>query len=155
MKIAKILKAEEGFSKVPYLCSEGYVTIGYGTKLHKQSGQHPMNFPITVSKSQALEWLQRDVKIIEQKLMQSHVGGTGGVYDMLSKTRKAIIISMCYQMGTRGCLMFYGMWSALMINDFEAAANEMLDSRWASQTERRAHRHSIAMATDSFGGYYK
>lgn len=153
--VRRILRAEEGLSLSPYLCSEGYVTIGYGTKLHDTKNMHPSGFPITVTESQALEWLDKDVKMIERKLMQSAVGGRGGTYDSLSLTRKAIIISMCYQMGTSGCLKFYGMWSAILLGDFEAAANEMLDSHWASQTERRAHRHAIAMATDCFGGYYK
>ena len=152
--VAKVLKGEEGFSPTPYLCSEGYVTIGFGTKLHNALNQHPASFPITVSKTQALEWLQRDVKNIERKLMQSSVGGYGGIYDSLSKTRKAIIISMCYQMGVKGVLRFNGMWAALTLDKFEIAANEMLDSRWAHQTERRANRHATAMATDSFGGYY-
>lgn len=152
--VRRILRAEEGFSSAPYLCSEEYVTIGYGTKLHNNKNMHPSGFPITVNESQALAWLDKDVKMTERKLMDSHVGGHGGTYDSLSLTRKAIIISMCYQMGTNGCLKFYGMWSALIIDDFEAAANEMLDSHWALQTERRAHRHAIAMATDSFGGYY-
>ena len=39
------------------------------------------------------------------------------------------------------------MWAAVYDNDFETAAKEMLDSRWARQVKGRSTRLAHAMAT--------
>ena len=45
---------------------------------------------------------------------------------------------MVFQMGQRGVNGFHNMWNALENNDYDTAANEMLDSTWAEQTPERA-----------------
>lgn len=49
-----------------------------------------------------------------------------------------VLVEMCYQLGWNGCHNFKKMWEALRNQDYETAANEMLDSRWAIQTPARA-----------------
>lgn len=49
-----------------------------------------------------------------------------------------VVVEMAFQMGVRGTNNFRNMWSALQREDYETAANEMLDSRWAKQTPNRA-----------------
>ena len=45
---------------------------------------------------------------------------------------------MAFQLGLKGVLNFSRMWEALKRHDYVAAADEMLDSRWAEQTPSRA-----------------
>lgn len=48
------------------------------------------------------------------------------------------LFNMCFQMGVGGVNWFKGMLRALALNDYERAAAEALDSRWAVQTPERA-----------------
>jgi lysozyme len=151
MNMMKILGREEGFRNVPYLCSEGFVTIGFGTKLHKSKGLDPEDFPIRVSRGMAEEWLHSEVALKDVKLMRSPMGN---VHFHLDDDRRAIIISMAYQMGTSGVLRFKNMWSALKAGDYNLAADEMLDSRWAAQTPERAGRHARVMRGERLSNVY-
>jgi lysozyme len=60
-------------------------------------------------------------------------------FDMLSWQRQGVIICMLHQMGARGVSNFRKMLEALARSDYEAAADEMLDSDWHrdSKTAKR------------------
>ena len=75
------------------------------------------------------------------------------LYDSLSEERKTIIISMTYQMGLVGILNFQNMWVAISQGDFDLASEEMLNSRWAKQTQGRAERHAQVMKSGSLATY--
>ena len=51
---------------------------------------------------------------------------------------KEVIIEMVFQLGKRGVSRFAKMWEALGNQDYDEAANQMLDSRWHKQTKSRA-----------------
>ena len=53
---------------------------------------------------------------------------------------KNILSNMHYNLGLTRLLKFKKMWAALEDNDFNTAADEMLDSRWATQVPNRANR---------------
>jgi len=57
---------------------------------------------------------------------------------LLPPTVQQVLIEMAYQMGVSGVMKFKKMWAALAERDYETAAKEMLDSRWARQTPARA-----------------
>ena len=155
MNLAKILMVEEGFSPAPYLCSEGYVTIGFGTKLQHLKGLKPEHFPIRVSISMAKEWMQSEVDIKDGKLRDPNINPFAHTYANMDDDRRAIILSMAYQMGTAGVLKFKKMWRALSIYDYVGAAYEALDSTWAiSQSPNRAHRHADVLFGESMEEVY-
>tara|TARA_R110002153_G_C13320024_1_gene497007 strand:- start:3129 stop:3587 length:459 start_codon:yes stop_codon:yes gene_type:complete len=139
MNIYELLRFEEGFRADPYLCSEGYVTVGVGTKLHTDKGLDPNSFCISVSKAQADEWVRS--KLTTQSFSLSKQPAYAG----LSDDRKAIIQSMAYQLGVTGLFNFKKMWAALEDAAYDEAADEMLDSMWAIQTPERADRHAEVM----------
>lgn len=151
MNLIKILAFEEGFRTDPYLCSEGFVTIGLGTKLHKSKGMNPDDFPIKVTRKIAEEWLHTEVAIKDSKLKANNVSY---IYTALSHDQRAIILSMAYQMGVRGVLNFRRMWHALAEGDHNQAALEALDSRWAQQTPERAERHARVLRGESLEEVY-
>lgn len=151
MNLIKILAFEEGFRTDPYLCSEGFVTIGLGTKLHKSKGMDPADFPIKVTRRIAEEWLHTEVAVKDSKLLRSNSGHT---YANLSDDQRAIILSMAYQMGVRGVLNFRRMWHALAEGNDDQAALEALDSSWAQQTPERAERHARVLRGESLEEVY-
>ena len=142
MQILQILSYEEGYMPKPYLCSEGYVTIGYGTKIHKKKHMPPENFLISVDRETAAKWLLRDLRNIEAELRH---GSRAAIFNDLYGPRADIILSMCYQMGVPAVMNFKKMWFALEQGHYATAATEMLDSKWATQTPGRARRHAHQM----------
>lgn len=152
MNLIYILGFEEGYSSTPYLCSEGYVTVGLGTRLHTELGLEPNDFPISVTPKIAEAWLHMRVAKHERKL--SRRTEVGRIFNKLDDDRRAIILSMSYQMGTTGVVKFKKMWKALDAGDYKQAAIEALDSRWATQTPERAHRHAKVLAGEDLRKVY-
>ena len=151
LTIKRILAFEEGFRLKPYLCSAGYVTIGFGTKLHNLKGMNPANFPLTINEKIATEMLNDDLEEVINALQRSKHGKT---FNGLSQTRKDIIISMAYQLGVSGVMKFKKTWKYLAAEMYDAAAVEMLDSKWNLDTPERAGRHAIVMADDRMNVYH-
>ena len=54
---------------------------------------------------------------------------------------------MAFNLGYAGLLQFRQMWSALERHDYDEAARQMLDSRWAQQVGRRATELAAMMRT--------
>lgn len=130
------IKEHEGFSPTAYKDSRGFDTIGYGTRVTE----------IEVDEATAEAWLIREVEEKEARL--KHVNG----WHRMDLFRRDIILEMAYQMGVGGVLRFRRMWDAIRDQDWDRAADEMLDSRWArTQTPRRAGRLALRMRAGSMG----
>lgn len=138
-----LLEYEEGFSPRPFYDTEGYPTVGYGFKIAGQGAALPT---FLLPKVAADAWLSALIIELEDKMRHSII--------KLNEPRKAVIISMCYQLGVIGCLGFRKMWIAIRAEDWEAARLEMLDSKWARQTPARALRHAAVMRSGDFKGIY-
>ena len=149
MNIYELLRFEEGFRANPYLCSEGYVTVGVGTKLHTDKGLDPTKFCVSVSETQADEWLKKELST------QSFSLSKQPSYSTLSDDRKAVLQSMAYQLGITGLFNFKKMWAALEEGNYGDASDEMLDSRWAAQTPERAVRHARVIRWGSLEETYE
>ena len=55
---------------------------------------------------------------------------------------RSVLLNMAYQLGLTGLLKFKRTLRYLEIKQYDSAAKEMLDSRWANQTPERATRLS-------------
>ena len=121
------IKNDEGYRGEVYKCSEGFDTIGYGTRL-------------PISKKEATLLLRSRLTDKEIELADKEP-----LFKRLPQEAQAVLLNMAYQMGVGGLLKFKRMWSALDERDFETASREMLDSRWAKQTPKRAKRLSERM----------
>lgn len=128
-KVRRKVCAEEGFSDVMYRCPADYWTLGYGFNLESQK------MPQHIADS----WLDHIVDGLEAQL------NNYTFYADLDDNRKVIIIDMAYQMGVHGVMKFGNMIAAIRTKDWDKAADEMLDSRWARQTPNRARRNSQVM----------
>ena len=56
-----------------------------------------------------------------------------------------ITVHMSYQLGLTGVGAFRKMWEGIAAQDYAAAADEMLDSKWNEQTPSRSQRLSDRM----------
>jgi len=120
MELIDSIKEHEGFDGKPYRDTEGFLTIGYGTKL-----------PISRAEGEML--LKNRLDILSNELIQKEP-----MLLNLPSEKQGILFEMAYQMGVNGVLKFKKMWQALENFDYVQAAVEMLDSRWAKQTPNRA-----------------
>jgi len=124
MAIAKkLIKLHEGLRLKPYECLAGYLTIGYGRNIQLNG--------ITINEAEMLldNDIERVVKELEKWLT---------VFKELSDNRKAALIDMSYNLGFNKLFQFRKFLAALQKQDFEEAAKEMLDSKWAAQVGNRA-----------------
>lgn len=144
----KLLKFEEGYREKAYYCSEGYPTIGIGTKLGPK-GVPLSSYTMVVTERAAKALLDDDVKKIRQELVKRNW------YINLDGPRQTIIKSMCYQMGVTGVFKFKKMIAALERGDYNEASLQALDSRWAKQTVARAERHAAVLATGNLMEVYE
>lgn len=120
---AQMIKAHEGLELKPYLCTADKITIGYGRNLDD----------VGISKEEAEFLLDIDIHKAVQDV-QAIVPN----YKSLSRMRRAVLIDMMYNLGRTRFSKFKNMLSALEELDFDQAAHEMLDSRWAVQVGDRA-----------------
>lgn len=140
MKLLEQLKKDEGFSERVYFCTENFPTVGYGynltanvlklSELELQDARHN-----GVSERKAFLWLARIVENIEQQL-DSKID----FFKRLDEARQDVLINMAYQQGLNGVMKYKGTLLAMRHGDFELAAINMLDSKWARQTPKRAKR---------------
>jgi lysozyme len=125
MNIEKELIEEEGLSLSCYKDTEGFWTIGVG---------HLLKSPCDdISLEEAGRLLKEDIRIAQSELREKIP-----VYAELDQVRKYVLLSMAYNMGIRKLLTFKKMLLALENRNYELAAVEMKDSKWARQVKRRA-----------------
>ena len=138
------IKSDEGLSLMPYKCSAGFTTIGFGRNLDA----NPIEIPVEllkkygISEQGAFVILLDDVNKCVDKLSELQV------FNALTPTRKAALINMCYNLGFEGLMKFKNMFKALGDDNYELATHEMLNSKWALQVPNRAGRLAAAMLTD-------
>lgn len=125
------LKRHEGFKGVPYKCSAGKTTIGYGRNLEAN--------PLTETEAEAL--LINDINAINFALVYQLN------FTLISPVRQAVLSNMAFNLGVNGLLKFKNMLAAANSGDYELAAKEMLDSKWARQVGNRAIELSEQMRT--------
>lgn len=128
------IKADEGFRGTLYKDSEGYLTIGYGRLIDPSRGGG-------IAKDEAEYLLANDLRTAERlcEAMPAYLD--------LSPVRQAVLINMCFNIGAAGLQDFKRMFSALVQQDYEHAASEMMASRWAGQVGARAVRLAEQMKT--------
>ncbi len=133
-EVVEVLKIKEGFHGEQYLIADK-PHIGYGTLL-----------PLTEKEAEMLLISRFTSMCVEL----SHSGVLVQVHDKLALK---IILDMMYQMGVPHLLGFKKMFQHLAIKDYVGASKEMLDSKWAKQTPRRAKKLASLMSSINKGNY--
>lgn len=133
--LKKRIQLHEGFRPYVYVDSEGYLTGGYG---------HAFLAGSRISHDVAELLFKEDFEDAVKKYEKLDLE--------LDTVRKGVVIEMIYQLGLSGVRGFKKMLNYLKINNYEKAAEEMLDSLWANQTKCRAIKLSRIMKTGSLDG---
>ena len=131
--VIDLIKAHEGFRSKPYRCTAGKLTVGYGLNLEDRG----------LTEGEATTILRSQVWDIYPG-MESIFG-----YDFyhFGEPRESVLIDMCFNLGLSGFKKFEKFIAALKDFDFDKAADEMMDSKWATQVGQRAERLSKMMRT--------
>lgn len=126
------IASEEGFSEFPYKCPAGKLTIGYGFNIEQ----------VGIPKVVARYWLNYLINHAQAKLSGYDF------YKDLDHDRQTVLVDMAYQMGIEGLLRFKDMINAIKRKDWDAAADAMLDSKYAKiDSPNRAKRNAETMRT--------
>jgi len=125
VKALDLIEKNEGYRQFTYDCSAGKKTIGIGFNLD--------DVGLSLEESQVILGMRLN-KI--DSILDSSIN----IYHALNDERQAALCDMAYQMGVKGLLSFKRSIELLEKEEWNAAANEMLNSRWAKQTPNRAIR---------------
>jgi lysozyme len=142
-----ILKIEEGYRATPYLCSEGYPTIGIGQRIGSK-GTPLSAYEFTCSESLSEQWLSETITNLDSQLNEFDW------YQVCNSERKAILISMAYQLGMHGLLQFKHFLASLVAQQWKDASKHGLDSLWDSQAPSRAQKHMSIIEHGFIGEVY-
>lgn len=148
MDVYQLIKREEGYKKCAYYCSSGYPTIGIGWKIGKK-GQPLEDFEmITISESVAISQMANTITEMSRRIEY-----TLPEFAALNEPRRAVLLSMAYQLGTAGLFGFRNMLQAIKDQDWQRAYTEGLDSLWARQTPERALRQMKTLLAGDWSEY--
>ena len=128
--IEQRIMRHEGYRDKIYLDSRGYETIGWGTKINKDQKSRFIN-GITEAEAQ---------KLFDDRLGECWhycIVAISTTFHRLDPLRQEVIAEMVYQLGIKGVLKFKKMLAALDRQDFDEAADQMLESLWCEQTPSR------------------
>ncbi len=118
------LRIHEGVRSHVYLCTAGYETIGVGRNI-AESG-------IGLSDDEIDYLLENDIKRCKQELISL------SWFADLDSVRQDAIVNLCFNLGLTRLMGFQNAMGAMAIGDYEKAADEFLDSRWAKQVGQRS-----------------
>lgn len=124
-KLMNELIRDEGMRLRPYHCTAGALTIGMGRNLDANG----------ISEDEAELMARNDIDRFSDEVFTA----IPFLRDHPDDIQRAIV-NMAFNMGTRGLLNFRNMLSAIDRGDYDLAATEALNSRWARQVGRRASR---------------
>ena len=122
-KLIEQLKIHEGFRSNVYTCSGGKKTVGYGRNLDD----------VGISEEEAEMLLKNDIYEATNQLLNAFPWMA-----TFSDVRISAMINFTFNVGIGTVKTFTKSIDALKKEDFNLAADMMLDSRWAEQVGDRA-----------------
>ncbi len=131
--IKEMIKKHEGYRPFVYYDSVGFPTGGYG---HAFLDRSPISHDVAVLLFE--EDFDRAKKDYNKLNLE------------LDPVRRAVIIDMLFNLGLTKFMGFINMVQALKNGNFDKAADEMMDSKWATQVKNRAFRLTHMMKTGKF-----
>jgi len=134
-KLTKQLIRQEGLMLKPYKCIAEKLTIGVGRNLDD----------VGISKDEALYLLSQDIITARNELVRVFPWTLE-----LDEVRFQTLVNMVFNLGISRLSKFTKTMSLIHDGEYDVAATEMLDSRWAKQVGNRAIELSEQMRTGSY-----
>ena len=116
------IKRHEGEVLTPYKDTQGILTIGVG---------HNLEHGISAAASDFI--FKEDVDKAEALL-----SAKCPVFAQLDANRQIVLLDLCFNLGINGLLSFKKMLNALAVKNYQQAAKELMNSRYAKQVPVRA-----------------
>jgi len=157
-KLMEKLIAHEGLRLSVYKDSLGIDTIGIGRNLQdrgiSKEELDELDIPSIdhiyedgITEADAIFLAENDVQIVEEELVRAHP-----CVEELDAVRQLVLIDMAFNLGVPRLCKFKKMWAGVHAKQFDVAAKEMLDSRWARQVKSRSTKLAHAMHHGEFNG---
>ena len=123
MNLIDTLVRHEGLRRLAYEDSVGVLTIGVGRNIEE----------VGLSDDEIYYLLKNDIRRCETELDNSFRW-----YKDLDQVRQEAMINLCFNLGITKLRKFKNALRAMEVKDYEDAADEFLDSLWATQVGQRA-----------------
>lgn len=136
MNLIDTLVRHEGLRRLAYEDSVGVLTIGVGRNIEE----------VGLSDDEIYYLLKNDIRRCETELDNSFRW-----YKDLDQVRQEAMINLCFNLGITKLRKFKLALRAMEAKDYEDAADEFLDSLWATQVGQRAVEVTYMIR---FGEYY-
>ena len=124
-QLTAMVKRHEGVKSHVYKCTQGFETIGVGRNI-SESG-------LGLSEDEVEYLLANDLKRCHEELQDAYYW-----YGGLNQTRRDAMVDMCFNLGITRLRGFVNALEAMSREQFDIAADEFMDSRWAKQVGNRA-----------------
>lgn len=134
-ELSKQLERDEGRVRHAYQDHLGYWTIGVGRLIDARRGGGLSNDEIDYL-------LANDIRKVQREVYRNLPWAKE-----LSPARQGVLLAMAFQMGIAGLMGFRNTLATIERGDYQRAGDEMLMSKWATQTPKRAKRLSEQMKT--------
>jgi len=135
VKLREQLEIDEGVKYDIYLDHLGYPTFGIGHLITEDDPEHGQSVGTEVSKERVEEAFEKDCEWVVRdchKLYDS--------FDDLPEEVQQIVANMMFNLGYPRLSAFKGMKAGVDSQDWNEAADQMVDSRWYRQVGVRAER---------------
>ena len=139
-RLLQSVKQHEGYKDHVYLDTRNKRTVGVGHLCVEDHWEDHKKYP----EEMLMNILKDDLK----NAIQGAEELCSDCPDLRDQARE-LIVEMVFQLGKTGVSKFRNMWKALGQDppQYDVAATEMLDSRWAKQTPNRAKEMSDHMGS--------
>ena len=134
------LERDEGRVDTIYLDHLGYPTFGIGHLITGNDPEHGNSVGTFISDFRVVEAFEDDVQNVLSDCEKLYVQ-----WEHLPEEVQLIIANMMFNMGYTRLSKFKGMKRGVDARDWDAAADEMVDSRWYNQVTKRADRLVVRM----------
>ena len=134
-KLREQLEIDEGVVHEIYLDHLGYPTFGIGHLVTDTDPEYGANVGTKVDEARCIEAFDKDVETV---IADCHVLYPD--FDDLPEEVQQIVANMMFNMGRPRLSKFKGMKRGVDAKDWNAAADEMVDSAWNRQVTNRANR---------------
>lgn len=135
VKLREQLEIDEGVKYDIYLDHLGYPTFGIGHLITEDDPEYGQSVGTEVSKERVEEAFEKDCEWVVRdchKLYDS--------FDDLPEEVQQIVANMMFNLGYPRLSAFKGMKAGVDSQDWNEAADQMVDSRWYRQVGARAER---------------
>ena len=134
-QLRKELEVDEGVKYEIYKDHLGYPTFGIGHLVIDSDPEYGQEIGTPVSEDRVIEAFDNDVQIVLSDCERLY-----NDFNVLPEEVQLIIANMMFNMGRPRLSKFKGMKAGVDAQDWNKAADEMIDSNWYKQVPNRAGR---------------